>query len=67
MSFTVYTKYDPFIHHVYDLETLEDILYGLTDSEDEAKRIVSIAEHMKRCDCFATSGVMVARNMEDVE
>lgn len=67
MKFTIYTKYDPFVHHVYDLDSLEDIIYGLTDNEEEAKRIVSIAKRMVPYDCFGTYGVMIACDKEQSE
>lgn len=57
--YAIKSKYDRFTHHVGDTETLEEIIHGLTDDEDEAARIASVASHMKIGDGFATDGILL--------
>ena len=57
--FVLQTKYDRFRHHVTDIKDLQDILLGLTDDEDESKRLAIIAGNMKLGDGFATDGIML--------
>lgn len=57
--FVLQSKYDHFRHHVNDVKDLQDILLGLTDNEDESKRLAAIAGHMKIGDGFATDGILL--------
>ena len=57
--FVMSTKYDRFIHHVTDIKSLQDILLGYTNDEDESKRVAVIAGNMKIGDGFATSGITI--------
>lgn len=67
MEYVLRTKYDPYTHHVYDIDTLEEIIYGLTDDETMTKRIIDIAERMEAGDGFATDGIVLTCGEEDVE
>ena len=55
--FTLSTSGSIYRHHLYDLDTLEDVLIGLIDDEPEAKRIAGIAGNMKIGDVFSNKDV----------
>jgi hypothetical protein len=55
--FTINTTRDRFTHHVYDIDTLQDILLGLIDDESEANRITAIAGNMRFGDVFSNHEV----------
>ena len=55
--FVVATNRDNFTHSVGDLDSLEDLLYGLTDNMGDAKRIAVIAKYMNVGDVFSSSGI----------
>ena len=57
--FVVATTHDKFTHRVGDLDSLEDLLYGLTDNMGDAKRIALIAKCMNMGDVFAANGIAV--------
>ena len=57
--FVFTTKYDRFTHHVNDVKTLQDILLGYTDDEQESERITIIAGHMRFGDVFCANGVAI--------
>ena len=63
--FVVASKYDKFLHRVGDLDTLEDLLYGVTDNMGDAKRIASVAKCMNVGDIFVSNGISLVYQ-EDV-
>lgn len=50
--FTLTSTYSPFVNYLYDIDTLEDVILGLTGDELEAKRVAVIAGNMKIGDVF---------------
>lgn len=63
--FVLTTTYSKFTNHLYDIATLEDVLIGLTDDEDEAKRITTIAENMKIGDTFSGRDIYLKCKTEE--
>lgn len=55
--FVITSVHDKFLHRVGDLDSLEDLIFGLTDNMGDAKRIVSVAKYMNIGDVFVTNGV----------
>ena len=62
--FILTTSYSKFRNHVYDINTLEDIMLGLMD-EDDAKRIAAIAGNMKIGDSFANDNIYLKCMLEE--
>lgn len=55
--FVVASKYDSFTHRVGDIDSLKDLIFGLTDNMGDATRIVSVAKYMNMGDVFSTNGI----------
>ena len=49
---TIHSKHR---NHLYDIDTLEDVVLGLTGDEDEAERIAAVAGNMRLGDVFSNS------------
>lgn len=62
--FVVTSIHDKFTHRVGDLDSLEDLIFGLTDNMGDAMRIVYVAKYMNIGDVFVTNGVALF-NQED--
>lgn len=65
--FILTTSYSNFRHHVYDINTLEDIMLGLTNDEYEAKRIANIAGNMKIGDRFVNVDIYLKCTLEEAD
>ena len=63
--FTLNTTNDRFTHHVYDIATLEDILFGLIDDENDVKRVTNIARNMRFGDTFSNSEIYLKCKPEE--
>ena len=59
MFFVVTSNHDKFTHRVGDIDSLEDLLFGLTDDKDDASRITKIAGMMSNHDVFVGGGVAI--------
>lgn len=59
------TKHHHHTHYVYDVATLHDILVGLFDDEDEAKRITAIAGHMRLGDTYSNKEIYLKCKSEE--
>ena len=57
--FVLTSKYDNYTHRVGDVTSLTDLIFGLTDNVDEAKRIATVAKQMKPTDVFCTGGIAI--------
>lgn len=55
--FVVATNRDDFTHRVGDIDSLKDLIFGLTDNMGDATRIVSVAKYMNMGDVFSTNGI----------
>lgn len=55
--FIVATNRDNFTHRVGDIDSLKDLIFGLTDNMGDAARIVSVAKYMNMGDVFSTNGI----------
>lgn len=55
--FVLTTSYNNFRNHLYDTDTLEDFMLGLTNDEAESKRIATIAGNMKVGDAFSNHDI----------
>ena len=63
--FILTTTYSSFRNHLYDLDTLEDVLIGLTGDESEAQRIAAIAGNIKIGDVFSNKDIYLKRKNEE--
>ena len=54
--FIFVSRYDNFTHRVGDIDSLEDLIYGLTDNMCTAKRMICVAKYMNIGDIFVTEG-----------
>ena len=63
--FVLTTTYSKFTNHVYNVDVLKDFLIGLTDDEDEAKRIATIAGNMKIGDTFSGRDIYLKCKTEE--
>ena len=52
-------------HHLYDIDTLEDLLYAVMGDESEANRIATIAANMKAKETFHNKYIYL-KCMEEV-
>lgn len=57
--FVVASKYDSFTHRVGDIDSLEDLIFGLSNDKDDASRIAKIAGMLKPGDVLSASGFAV--------
>ena len=55
--FVLSNKGSNYRHHLYDINTLEDVVIGLTGDETEANRIANIAGNMRYGDVFHNDNV----------
>lgn len=55
--FVVATNKDNFTHRVGDIDSLKDLIFGITDDAKEASRIAKIAGTMREGDVFASNGL----------
>lgn len=57
--FVLTSKYDNFTHRVGEIDSLEALVFGLSNDRLEAKRIAVIAKKMKPNDVFCASGIAI--------
>lgn len=63
--FVLSNKGSNYRHHLYDTDTLEDLLLAVTGDKSEAKRIANIAGSMRFGDVFHNDDIYLKCKEED--
>ena len=63
--FILTTTYSAYRHHLYDIDTIEDVFFSLTGDAMEAERIAAIASHMRLGDVYHNRNVYLVCKPEE--
>lgn len=63
--FVLSNKNSNYRHHLYDTDTLEDLLLAVTGDKTETKRFVNIAKNMRFGDVFHNDNIYLKCKEED--
>ena len=63
--FVLSNKGSNYRHHLYDIDTLEDLLMAVTGDKTETKRLTNIAKNMRFGDVFHNDYIYLKCKEED--
>ena len=62
--FVLTSQYSQFTHRVGDVDSLREIILGLSGDKAKAKRVASVAKNMQVGDGFSTPGILLTYERE---